>query len=434
MRHFSQSFVVACTCVAAAWLSQGTAQAQVRFNPYFNRFNSNLAYAQNQAAAFQMQAQQLRFNQYAQVRYQTQLANPYSNFYYPNNYNYPNYYQQTYIPPPAIQYGGSNPYMPTAPGYGGASNPYSPIGGGGYGNPYSPYNPYGAGYGAGSVLYGSADVMRASGDLVNSWEKARILREQALQSKLDTKKKAFELDMYIKANTPTYTQEQEKSMKLILRRIQTSSLPGEIASGKSLNLLLDDLSNFPGKKISLEPIQLNEGILGHINVTKSTFGMGLLRDNGKVNWPAAVQDRMTAEQRQRMEKMLQNLVKEANNGQVDNNVIADVRKEIERMREELVKKVNDIATAPYLEGKRFLQELNEATRAIEQREAANHTKFQRFVEGGKSVQDVADYMAKEGLHFAPATSLDEAAYRTVHAAMANYDLAMNSQFGNEGKE
>ena len=342
-----------------------------------------------------------------------------------------------YIPP--TPYSGINPYFPTAPGYGAGANPYSPVDS--YANPYSPYNPYNPyypnyGYGAGSALFGEADIIRAQGQLVNSWEQARILREQALQAKLVTKKQEFDLRMYIKANTPTYTQEQEQVARVTLRRIQTNSLPGEVSSGKALNMLLDDLKRFPDKKISLDPLPLNEEILSHLNVTKTTFGMGLLRDYGKVVWPVEVEKLMTGTQRQDIEKQLRHLVKEANNERIDNNVIGEVQKEIDRMREELVKKVNDIPTRPYLDGKRFLQDLYESTRAIERGEAINQARFQRFIDNGKgtrSVQEVTDYMIKEALRFGPAMAGDEAAYRAVHSAMANYNIAMNSQQGVDSK-
>jgi hypothetical protein len=62
------------------------------------------------------------------------------------------------------------------------------------------------------------------------------------------------------------------------------------------------------------------------------------------------------------------------------------------------------------------------------------SKFQRFIEGGKSVQEVTDYMIQNGLRFGPATPNDEAAYRAVHSLLANYNIAMNSNAGTDTKE
>jgi hypothetical protein len=432
MTRSIQSLLAGCLCVSAAWLSQGMVHAQFRYNNYYAN------YARLQGAQFSAYGQQLSAAQAGQV-YGTNYGIPIyassvNNYYNPYDSGYYPAYYPSYGPPVATPYYGTNPYMPTAPGYGMGTNPYSPVDPS-MANPYSPYNPYNS-YGAGSALMGAADVMRASGQLVNSWEQARILREQALQAKLDTKKKEFDLRMYIKANTPTYTQEQEQVARVTLRRIQTSSLPGEVSSGKSLNLLLDDLKKFPTKKISLDPLPLNEEILSHLNVTKTIYGLGLLRDNGKVAWPAEVQKGMTATQQQNIDKQLRYLVKEAYNDRNDNTVIAEVQKEIDRMREELVKRVNDIPTAPYLDGKRFLQELYESTRAIEKGEAINQVMFQRFIDNGKgnrSVQEVAVYMIEKGLRFGPATASDEAAYRAVHSAMATFDIAMNSQLEVDSK-
>src|SRR5436853_260740 len=81
---------------------------------------------------------------------------------------------------------------------------------------------------------------------------------RALQDRLDTKKKKFDLEMYIKANTPTFTEEQAKVLKMTLKRIQTNSTEPEIVNGRALNLLLDDMRRYPGKKDVVEPYALSE--------------------------------------------------------------------------------------------------------------------------------------------------------------------------------
>src|SRR5438132_667032 len=79
---------------------------------------------------------------------------------------------------------GTNPYAP------GMINPYNPAGApfvSPYDQPYAnPYLPYAD---PGSVLRGQADVMRAYGTVITSQEQARIVRELAMQAKLETRKK-----------------------------------------------------------------------------------------------------------------------------------------------------------------------------------------------------------------------------------------------------
>ena len=441
MKRSMQYLAVGCLFAVAALGSQGIADAQFRSNGYQAFLNNrNQAYANMVGMQNAANVQQL-FNNQLQQLYSTQ--------YYGSNINpvtFPNFFQSytpTYYPPynptpgynPYVPQGG-NPYLPTSGGYG--SNPYLPTdpSAGGQYNPYSPYNSQNNSYGGGSVLTGSADVIRAQGGYLTSLENARFLREKANQEKITTVLKEHEARMIIKATTPTFTQEQARIAKSTLQRIQKNSLPGEIANGKSLNLLLKDLLTFTAKakQSSLEPLQLTEPVLSQLNVTKSTFGMGALRDNGKVVWPSAVQGLMSVNQRQDMDKKLMTLVRNANIDQVNKDALTDVRNEIDRLREDLVKKINDVPTMQYIEGKRFLQELEDATRAVDKREAINQQKFQRFIEGGKqgrSIQEVVEYMGENGLQFAPATSADEASYRAAHQAMATFDLAMNSQFASE---
>src|SRR5438128_4736050 len=113
-----------------------------------------------------------------------------------------------------------------------------------YGTPYDPssaYNPYTYGVGpVGGGLMGLADVYRSYGTLLMNMEQARSMREQALQARLDTRRKRFELEMYIKANTPTYVEEQIRIARNTLKRIHGYSTPAEIANGKALNVMLDD--------------------------------------------------------------------------------------------------------------------------------------------------------------------------------------------------
>jgi len=374
--------------------------------------------------------------------------------YYP--YYYPNY-STPYYPPAAYSpgYGYGNGYgynygSPVSPGVPAtAGDPYgsgslgSGYPGGSPGdntphtNPYgvNPYDPYG--YGSfGQALKGVASINRSLGEQAISYEQARLMREQYNQNKLDTIKKKFDLDMYIKANTPTYTEEQARVAKLTLKRIQTNSLPGEVATGKALNYLLDDLRKYPNKKAAIEPMLLSEAVLSQLNVTKGTFGVGILREGGKFTWPAALAELVPPAKRRDIDAKVQALVKEGSRekGKLDTNMLRDVRDEMDAIKADLVQKVNDVPTAQYLDAKRFLQEFYEGTVALERGEAPVQAKFQRFIEGGKSIQDVVDYMITHGLRFASATAADEAAYRTFHANLASYDIALHAQIAQNARE
>ena len=68
-----------------------------------------------------------------------------------------------------------------------------------------------------------------------------------------------------------------------------------------------------------------------------------------------------------------------------------------------------------------------ARMGIQEGQAPVQVKFQQFVKGGKTMQELADYMVANGLRFAPAAYHDEAAYRALHSAMVAFDIALNTE-------
>jgi hypothetical protein len=317
--------------------------------------------------------------------------------------------------------GGYNPYS------GGYSGGYDPSGYGGYSSGYNPYyNPYYYSPEAG-FLYGSAAVMNSYGQLTLQQEQARILREQANQAKLDTKKKKFDLAAYIRDNTPTFWQEQARIAHNTLRRIQTTATPAEIWSGKSLNVLLNALARTATQKSTVDPIKLDEDIIKHLNVTKKYGNLGLLRNNGQFVWPSALRNLVPAEERNAITTETQRLFRQAANAQLDPDTLRDLRANIDKIRDLLVKSANEIRQVPYMEAKRFLNDFDDALTALENGDATAYFDFQaQFAGGGKSVEDLVRFMTKSGMRFAPATAGDENAYQALHDALVGYSMGYES--------
>ncbi len=246
--------------------------------------------------------------------------------------------------------------------------------------------------------------------------------DRASQAKIDTAKKHFDLGLYLRINTPTYTEEQVKFAKHILKRIQTANA-SEIVSGKSLNILLDEFRKHQGKLILADPVSLPEEVLKHINVTKSIGNLGLLRKGGQFTWPAALQDILDAGERQQTELQAQVLVQKAGAGTVPDKLLKHLQKNMDSAREKLTQKINDVPPVQYIEAKRFLNDFNDALLALKSGEASSQFAFQKWIAGGKTVQELVDYMVKSGLKFAPAVSGDEASYQALHSALAPFDVS-----------
>jgi hypothetical protein len=335
----------------------------------------------------------------------------------------------------ANPYLGTNPYTPLTAG----SNPYTPMSsaydpytyGGGYGG-YSPYsslwsNPA---IGPGFALMGQADVMRAYGTVITSQEQARLMREQWYQTKLKTAKDAFDLQMYIRANTPTFTEEQLKVAKHTLARIQKMASPTEIVEGRSLNFLLGDVDKNRGKA-TVTDIPLTPDVLRHLNIKPAGIGsysLGMLRDPDKLSMPSALVDLLPADARQELESRAKALAQNAIQGkEPDRNALKDLRIQIEQTMDKLVKKANDFGTPEYMAAKRFLNDLESARRAIDSGDAKVQVEYQKAASKISNVNELIALMIDRGWQFAPSTQADEAAYRALHSALVAYDVALNQQ-------
>jgi hypothetical protein len=338
-------------------------------------------------------------------------------------------------------FGGYSPFLST--GYGGLG--YGGLGygggygggfGGGYGGGYNPslstgYNPYGGytdPYGGG-ILNGAADVLFAEGRFMIQTEQARLMRNKWKVEELDYRKKAFDLESYFRANTPSYAEVKEKLDKDILRRVQNSANTGEIWSGVSQNILLRDFAKNQAKKLNMPEIPVLENVLRRINVTKNGGNMGLLRHGGELNWPSALTEMASRDVRRDMDLQARALYQQAEQtGKGDPATIKDLRTNIKNLRDKLVARVNDIPTEQYTDARRFLSDLEDAVRGVERGDAPSFFDFQKFVRGGKrTVTDVVNYMNENGLTFAPAVEGDQGAYEALYQSMAAQNIAMNDQ-------
>jgi hypothetical protein len=347
---------------------------------------------------------------------------------------------------PAYQFPGYSPFLSGGGGYG---SPFltTGYGGGGYGyggspflstgglpdygstlsTGYSPYAPY---VGSGGRLMGAADVIFSEGRFMMDQEQARLLRTKWKAAELDYKKKLFDYNEYVRANTPTFAETREKLDASILRRMQKTASDGEIWSGKSQNILLKDFAKHQGQKVDLPELKLPEDVLRQINVSATGASMAALRNGGELNWPLALAELAPTDKKRDMDLQAKELYRQAEQtGKADPATVKDLKTNIRKVRDLLVSKVNDIPTEQYADSKEFLNNIEAAIRAVESGDAASFFEYQKFVRGGnRTVQELIEFMNQRGFSFAPAVSgADYAAYQALYQALAVSDVAMNEQ-------
>jgi hypothetical protein len=215
--------------------------------------------------------------------------------------------------------------------------------------------------------------------------------------------------------------------KLALAR-QTTEL-SEMTSGYVLNILLDDLRTFIDRSAP-SSTPLSEEILTRINVTikENEGNLGLLRYGGNVTWPPAFESEAIVSKKDRaeVELLAKAAVQQAMQGYLRRPDMTNLQSFVQTTGEKLSGKVTQLPGGQYLDAKRFLHNFDAARIALASGEAVPYFKFQKWVSGGKSIQQVTAYMVQEGLLFAAATPGDESAYRAMHSALAAYDVEVNA--------
>jgi hypothetical protein len=297
-------------------------------------------------------------------------------------------------------------------------------------NPYGPYpypypNPgwggWGSGFGPGATLSGSAQVIQANGQVMINQEQARQERQKYYQDKIQTKKMAFDEAMYEKANTPTFTEEQEKILGTKIQRIMSQPLKAEIMRGDTLNMLMPYIRALADQGALGPPVPISSTVLKGVNVSPGGAGpgVGMLKDGGKISWPLAVR----GPTQQKIDKMLPQAIEQTVAGTLEPKTYFQLTAAVDALREETRKKfqTEQIDGGTWTSARHFIDSLSDSLKVLQDPDAA------KFFNGGyaahgNNVPELVANMTADGLKFGPATSTPsgEASYLALHNAFVSY--------------
>ncbi len=300
---------------------------------------------------------------------------------------------------------------------------------GGY--PYGRYG-YPLGYGWGTqwmqnpyegYMNGAANVTMANAQYQQTIQQAKLLREEARRSALQTRRAAIEERQYELSLRPDPEKIRQEQMLKSLQRSRNNPPPVEIWSATALNDLLRDIQSAQTRGVSGPEVPLSPQVLQHINVTTGTTygGIGLLRDNGKLTWPYVLQQSYFDDQRRRLDELLPQAVKEAQSGPVNPRLLNDIRAAQKDLERSLDAHVADLTPSEFTEASRYLRELKDSLRVLQQSDVAKYFRT-AWTPKGSTVGELVQQMTREGLRFAPAVSGDEPYYTSLHRALVDYDM------------
>jgi hypothetical protein len=207
-----------------------------------------------------------------------------------------------------------------------------------------------------------------------------------------------------------------------------------------LNIILQALSKFSGKQLRSQTVTIDEDMLKLLNVTGSNGNLGLLRNDGQIPWPSLFDNTalLPSKEREDIDNYAKVLFYQAANnagGKLDGNVLKNLEMAVGKLRDRLNKNVNTVGAQNYLEGSRFLDDLDGAVRALRMGDAVLYLDFnQRFARGGKTVEELVNYLSKNGLTFAPAMPGDERAYHALQAALSAQSLGLHATVAAAGNQ
>jgi hypothetical protein len=226
-------------------------------------------------------------------------------------------------------------------------------------------------------------------------------------------------------NTTTTTPEQERQRAKMEDLRRSLNPPAhEIESALALNTLLDDLHGFQALGGHGPPVSLDADLLRHINVIwkQDTGNIGLLKNEGRLAWPVALQGAEYHEAREALNALTPKGIKESMRGSVDAETLAEMKSALGSLKSQLAGNIDKLSAPQHIEAKRFLGRMDDALKVLAQPHAGNYFSG-KFAAQGKTVGDLVEHMTKHSLKFAPAVPGDESAYVDLHKALAAYDVA-----------
>jgi hypothetical protein len=340
---------------------------------------------------------------------------------------------------------GFNPFAGSLSSFGGAglgglpaaalsANPYSAgsaLSMGGYGGAY-PYSGGASTYGedpAAGFLRGTSDVIREQGNYLKNVQQSRILQTSADEGRLDYRRRLIEEARYERMSQPTAEEVRQQQLGNELNRARHEPPISDVISARSLNELLHHLSNDPLRPKGSE-IAVDDDVLKHINVTgvnPNGASVGLLKDEGKLQWPQSLAGAEFQSPRDLLSKTLKNVVGNLKSGEsVGTGSLNDLKTDLAQLNS-LVSK-SELSATDYIEAKSYLDQVGSAVRALGDKDVANYFNH-KF--NAKNVAELIADMRTKGLDFAPAAPGDEGAYRALQQALAAYDYSISPQTNNK---
>jgi hypothetical protein len=285
---------------------------------------------------------------------------------------------------------------------------------------FYPFSPFG-GY-----LSGRADLVNAQANAALTYQQARLASLDYFNAALDTRRAVFNEAAFERGQTMNSEQVRQQRQIDAVRRARNDPPLNEIWSAVALNALFDNINRAHVLGLRGPDVPVDPEVLRHINTTTggTNRSIGMLKNGPKLTWPPVFQDARFEAARTLMDERTAKALEQAMKGPVDQALIGEAREAIATMRVTLRQMVREVAPGPYIDGVRFLSDLDDSYVALRDPNVSNFFTG-KWAPRGATVAELVENLASKGLRFAPATAADRPFYTALHRALVTYDVQLN---------
>jgi hypothetical protein len=212
----------------------------------------------------------------------------------------------------------------------------------------------------------------------------------------------------------------QKQMEM--QRLLTNPSPGDVTCGLALNAIVDSLEPLVERMKDLPPTAIDHSLLKKMNFTHGAGSVGLLRHQGKIQWPALLLNLAPVDEaakiRTKIESQLQEAYRQVSEqGKADPEDLKNLLHSIDKLGDIASGQAQSLTFSQNVEVKRYLKSLEDCVAFLKQSDAGDWLPGKHKVKPD-SLQDFVRILIQQKVRFAPAIVGDDAAYAAMHRSLA----------------
>src|SRR5262249_38645732 len=198
---------------------------------------------------------------------------------------------------------------------------------------------------------------------------------------------------------PTPEELRDRERARALDRARKDPPLTDVLSAVALNDLYRHLAREQAKERPGPKVDLPEEVLKKVNLAPndSRANPGLLKDDGKLQWPLPLEGKEFQEARTALQRALEDAVQQVKfKNPVKAGTLRDLNGYLQKLNDTLRASVADLSPSEYITAQRYLRQLGDGIAALSDPKVGDYFNH-NWVSEAKTVGELVKYMARNGL-------------------------------------